>query len=51
MNDMLLLLSYDGTCPAWDISTGKCIYVLEGHSGPFYPITFTNDKVLTGDLD
>lgn len=44
--------SFDQTVRIWDISTGECSQVLQGHTAPAVAIAYAdNDKLLSGSFD
>jgi WD40 repeat protein len=34
---------WDKTIRLWDVATGRCLEVLEGHARPVYAIAFSSD--------
>ena len=40
--------SWDGTARVWDTKTGKCKYVLEGHSHAVSVLVLPNGIIITG---
>ena len=46
--------SYDRTCKIWDATTGKEVFILEGHKNVVYSVAFNNpfgNLIVTGSFD
>ncbi|HEY9626114.1 MAG TPA: hypothetical protein V6C84_02325 [Coleofasciculaceae cyanobacterium] len=45
--------SFDQTIKRWDVSTGKCLQTLEGHTAPVMTVTYDSDEqyLISGGLD
>ena len=49
----VLLFGSDRTCRVWDVDSGDCLQVLEGHTDEIFSAAFNyeGDTIITGSKD